>query len=62
MYITDIYAESCFSDEIIKKYVSKECYDKLKKTVDNGNPLDIETANEVKETASKVWDAITFWN
>ncbi len=54
MYITDIYAESCFNNEMIRKYVSKECYDNLKKTIDNGNPLDIKTANEVAD-AMKTW-------
>ncbi len=54
MYITDIYAESCFNDEMIKKYLSAETYEKLKKTIDNGSPLDEEIADEVAE-AMREW-------
>ncbi len=54
MYITDIYAESCFNDAAMKEHLSEETYKKLKETADNGSPLDNEIANEVAE-AMKKW-------
>ncbi|MBR6633167.1 MAG: glutamine synthetase III [Clostridia bacterium] len=54
MYITDIYAESCFNDEAMKKFMSEDTYKKLKETIDKGCPLDNETANEVAD-AMKKW-------
>ncbi len=49
MYITDIYAESCFNDKAMKEYLSPEAYKKLKEMINNGAPLDSVTANEVAE-------------
>lgn len=54
MYITDIYAESCFNDEAMKANLSQETYKRLKETVDNGFPLEDEIADEVAE-AMKNW-------
>ncbi|MBE6701210.1 MAG: glutamine synthetase type III [Ruminococcaceae bacterium] len=54
MYITDIYANSCFNDEAMKANLSEKTYKKLKETIDNSCPLDNDIADEVAE-AMKNW-------
>ena len=53
MYITDIYAESCFNDEAMKTHLTEATYKKLKETVDNGATLDDDIADEVAEAMRK---------
>lgn len=54
MLITDIYAESCFTDTQMKKYLTESAYEKLSLVRDSKLTLDEETANEIAE-AMKVW-------
>lgn len=54
MLITDIYGESSFNDEAMKKYLPSEVYNTLKDTVEKGLPLSVETADEVAR-AMREW-------
>ena len=54
MGIPEIFACEVFNDEVMKKTLSKEIYDKLSKTAQDGDELDITVATEVAE-AMKNW-------
>ncbi len=54
MGIPEIFACEVFNDEVMKKTLSKEIYNKLSKTAQDGDELDITVANEVAE-AMKNW-------
>jgi hypothetical protein len=49
MGIPEIFACEVFNDEVMKKTLSKEIYNKLSKTAQDGDELDITVANEVAE-------------
>jgi glutamine synthetase len=52
--VTKIYGEDVFSDAQMKERLPKETYKELKKTIDEGRPLNIKIANAVAH-AMKVW-------
>ena len=47
MHITDIYGESSFNDDAMKKYLSADAYSALKETLEQGHPLSVQIADEV---------------
>ena len=52
--ITDIFGSLVFNDTVMKEKLPKDTYKKLRKTIDNGEPLTLDTANIVA-TAMKDW-------
>ena len=52
--VTDIFGSMVFDDLTMKASLSAETYNKLKKTIDEGAPLDLSVANAVAE-AMKDW-------
>ena len=47
MHITDIYGETSFNDRAMKKYLSSGTYKALKDTVEKGQPLSLEIADDI---------------
>lgn len=52
--VTDIFGSMVFDDQTMKESLSADTYIKLKKTIDEGAPLDLSVANAVAE-AMKDW-------
>ena len=52
--ITDYFGCMVFDDRVMKKMLSEEVYSSLRKTVDEGEQLDIAVASAVAE-AMKTW-------
>lgn len=52
--ITEIFGSLVFNDTVMKEKLPKDTYKKLRKTIDNGEPLSIDTANIVA-SAMKDW-------
>ncbi len=52
--ITDIFGSLVFNDTVMKEKLPKDTYKKLRKTIDNGEPLTLDTANIVA-SAMKDW-------
>lgn len=53
-YISEIFGSMVFNDEVMKARLPKETYKALKKTMQNGNSLDLNVANVVAN-AMKDW-------
>lgn len=53
-YISDIFGSMVFNDEVMKERLPKDTYKSLKKTMENGESLDIGVANVVAN-AMKDW-------
>jgi len=47
MHITDIYGEASFNDDAMKKHLSADAYNALKETLEQGQPLSVQIADEV---------------
>ena len=45
--ITEIFGSLVFNDTVMKEKLPKDTYKKLRKTIDNGEALSIDTANVV---------------
>ena len=45
--VPEIFGSMVFNDETMRNRLPKETYKALKKTIDNGEPLDISVANIV---------------
>ena len=52
--VPEMFGKAVFNDESMKKYLPKGTYKALKKTIEDGNPLDINIANVVAH-AMKEW-------
>lgn len=52
--VTEIFGTLVFNDTVMKERLSAETYANLKNTIDNGEPMSLETANEVAN-AMKDW-------
>lgn len=52
--IEEIFGQNVFSDEVMKSYLPKDVYSKLRKTIDKGDELDATVADAVAE-AMKKW-------
>ena len=52
--VPEMFGSSVFNDEAMKKYLPKGTYKELKKTIEDGKPLDINIANVVAH-AMKEW-------
>ena len=52
--IPKIFGQDVFNEDVMKKLLSKEVYDSLKKTIDEGEKLDVKIAQEVAN-AMKDW-------
>ncbi len=52
--VPEMFGSAVFNDETMKKYLPKVTYKELKKTIENGKPLDINIANVVAH-AMKEW-------
>ena len=52
--ITEIFGSLVFNDTVMKDKLPKDTYKKLKSTIDNGEPLSLDTANIVA-SAMKDW-------
>ena len=52
--LTDNFEKNVFNDKVIKERLSTEVYEKLKKTIENREKLDLSIAGEVS-TAMKGW-------
>jgi glutamine synthetase len=52
--VTEFFGENVFDDETMKERLPKDTYRELKKTIDEGRPLNIKIANAVAH-AMKVW-------
>ncbi len=52
--ITEIFGSLVFNDTVMKEKLPKDTYKKLRKTIDSGEPLSIDTANVVA-SAMKDW-------
>ena len=52
--VSEIFGENVFSETVMRDKLPKEVYKSLKKTIENGEPLDIELANVVAH-AMKEW-------
>lgn len=52
--VTEIFGSLVFNDTVMKERLSKDTYTKLKSTIDSGEPMSLETANEVA-SAMKDW-------
>ena len=54
MKIPEIFGENVFNDSVMQEKLPKDVYKSLKKTIENGEPLDISVANVVAH-AMKEW-------
>ena len=54
MNVTELFASNVFHDEVMKNSLPKEVYKSLRKTVDEGKPLDSSIASAVAN-AMKDW-------
>ncbi len=54
MSVTELFASNVFNDEVMKNSLPKEVYRSLRKTIDEGEPLDISIASAVAN-AMKDW-------
>ncbi len=52
--ITEVFAAQVFNDAVMKEKLPKDVYKSLKKTIDEGKPLDVSVANTVA-AAMKDW-------
>ena len=52
--VPDIFASMVFNDDVMRERLPKDVYKSLRKTIDNGNDLDITVANAVAN-AMKDW-------
>ena len=52
--VTEIFGSKVFNDETMKERLPKDAYKALKKTIDEGRPLDRELANVIAH-AMKDW-------
>ena len=54
MNVTELFASNVFNDEVMKNLLPKEVYKSLRKTIDEGAPLDNAIASAVAN-AMKDW-------
>ena len=52
--VTEIFGSLVFNDSVMKERLSESTYKKLKSTIDSGEPMSLDTANEVAN-AMKDW-------
>ena len=54
MSVPEMFASNVFSSQVMQERLPKEIYKSLKKTIDEGQPLDMSVANVVAN-AMKDW-------
>ena len=52
--VAEIFGEDVFNDKVMRERLPKKVYKELKKTIDEGTPLDLSVADVVAE-AMKNW-------